>query len=74
MCNSNQILSTLRRNLNNSMTCKIRLLDSVASTIDLLKTIELAGASAVAIHSRYIPDRPRDPAKVSASSVMGNQL
>lgn len=56
------ILSTLKRNLNNSITCKIRLLDTVQETIDLLRVIEQTGVSAIGIHARYVPQRPREAA------------
>jgi tRNA-dihydrouridine synthase 2 len=56
------ILSTLKRNLNNPITCKIRLLDNISSTIELLKIIEQTGVSAIAIHTRYVHERPRDAA------------
>jgi len=57
------ILSTLKRNLPNSITGKIRLLETVSATLDLIKTIESTGVSAIAIHARYVPDRPRDKAR-----------
>eukprot|EP01132_Coremiostelium_polycephalum_P008638 gene8638-10632_t len=56
------ILTTLIRNLPIPVTCKIRLLSSDRETIDLLKIIESTGVSAIAIHGREIPERPRDPA------------
>lgn len=52
------ILSTLRRNLPLPVTCKIRLLDTPEQSLRLLQIVEHAGAQAVAIHARYIPDRP----------------
>lgn len=53
----------MKRNLpNNSITCKIRLLETEKETVDLLKMIETCGVSAVTIHARHVPDRPRDPA------------
>lgn len=48
--------------MNNSITCKIRILDTVQETIDLMKIIEQTGVSAIAIHARRVPDRPRHPA------------
>jgi len=57
-----EILSTLKRNLNNSITCKIRLLDTISETLDLLKLIEFTGVSAIAIHARYPRERPQHPA------------
>lgn len=34
----------------------------MAETVTLLKLIEQTGVSAVTIHARHVPDRPRDPA------------
>jgi len=56
------ILRTLKRNVPNPITCKIRLLNSVSATIDLLRTLEQTGVSAIAVHTRFVPERPRDPA------------
>ncbi|XP_028754568.1 tRNA-dihydrouridine(20) synthase [NAD(P)+]-like [Neltuma alba] len=57
------ILTTLRRNLSIPVTCKIRLLKSPNDTVELARRIEKTGVSAVAVHGRKVPDRPRDPAK-----------
>ncbi|KAK7360978.1 hypothetical protein VNO77_02999 [Canavalia gladiata] len=57
------ILTTLRRNLNTPVTCKIRLLKSPHDTVELARRIEKTGVSALAVHGRKVPDRPRDPAK-----------
>lgn len=56
------ILKTLVRNLNNPITCKIRLKDTVAETIDFMRLAEQCGVKAVAVHGRRIPERPRDKA------------
>ncbi|KAM9980413.1 hypothetical protein ACTFIZ_008693 [Dictyostelium cf. discoideum] len=57
------ILTTLKRNLNGiPITCKIRLLSTDQETIDLLRIIESTGVSAIGVHCRMIPERPRDPA------------
>ena len=58
------ILTTLRRNLPSTthVTCKIRLLESERETAELAKMIESCGVSAFAVHGRYIPQRPREPA------------
>jgi tRNA-dihydrouridine synthase 2 len=45
------------------VTCKIRLLENREKTVDLLRMIEKTGVTAVAVHSRYIADRPRFPAR-----------
>ncbi|XP_028783936.1 tRNA-dihydrouridine(20) synthase [NAD(P)+]-like isoform X2 [Neltuma alba] len=57
------ILTTLKRNLSIPVTCKIRLLKSPNDTVELARRIEKTGVSAVAVHGRKVPDRPRDPAK-----------
>lgn len=57
------ILTTLRRNLDIPVTCKIRLLKTPSETVELVRRIEKTGVSALAVHGRKVPDRPRDPAK-----------
>ncbi|XP_047149954.1 tRNA-dihydrouridine(20) synthase [NAD(P)+]-like isoform X1 [Vigna umbellata] len=57
------ILTTLRRNLNIPVTCKIRLLKSPHDTVELARRIEKTGVSALTVHGRKVTDRPRDPAK-----------
>lgn len=59
------ILTTLRRNLDVPVTCKIRLLKSPQDTVELARRIERTGVSALAVHGRKVQDRPRDPAKWS---------
>jgi len=58
------ILTTLRRNLptETHVTCKIRLLETEQKTAELAKIIESCGVSAFAVHGRYVPQRPREPA------------
>ncbi|CAH8384267.1 unnamed protein product [Eruca vesicaria subsp. sativa] len=57
------ILATLKRNLDVPVTCKIRLLNSPADTVELARRIEKLGVPALAVHGRKVADRPRDPAK-----------
>ncbi|KFK24431.1 hypothetical protein AALP_AAs46695U000100, partial [Arabis alpina] len=57
------ILTTLKRNLDVPVTCKIRLLKSSVDTVELARRIEKLGVPALAVHGRKIADRPRDPAK-----------
>lgn len=57
-----QILTGLVRNIDKPVTCKIRLLEKMEDTIDLVKSIEKMGVAAIAVHGRYIPQRPRQPA------------
>ncbi|XP_073396367.1 uncharacterized protein [Physcomitrium patens] len=56
------ILTTLRRNLNIPVTCKVRLLKTCGETVELSRRIEKTGVSALAVHGRRVADRPRDPA------------
>jgi tRNA-dihydrouridine synthase 2 len=57
------ILTSLVRSVpNKSITCKIRLLANMADTLDLVRMIEQTGVSAIAVHARYVSQRPRDPA------------
>eukprot|EP01018_Ginkgo_biloba_P002320 Gb_29671 [translate_table: standard] len=46
------ILTTLKRNLEIPVTCKIRLLKSPQETVELARRIEKAGVSAIAVHGR----------------------
>jgi tRNA-dihydrouridine synthase 2 len=58
------ILTTLKRNLNIPVTCKIRLLKTYEETVELARGIEKTGVSALAVHGRRVADRThRDPAK-----------
>lgn len=49
-----QILTTLKRNLDTHVTCKIRLLKSSQDTVELAQRIEKTGVSALAVHGRYL--------------------
>ena len=55
-----EILTTLVAGVSIPVTCKIRLLPTVAETVALAKLIESTGVAALAIHARFIPERPRD--------------
>ncbi|CAA7401267.1 unnamed protein product [Spirodela intermedia] len=57
------ILTTLRRNLDLPVTCKIRLLKTSQETVELARRIERIGVAALAVHGRRVADRPRDPAQ-----------
>ncbi|XP_075480963.1 uncharacterized protein LOC142521704 isoform X3 [Primulina tabacum] len=59
------ILTTLKRNLDTPVTCKIRLLKSSQDTTELARRIEKTGVSALPLHGRKVADRPRVPAKSS---------
>jgi len=52
-----EVLTTLVRNVPRPVTCKIRLLENMSDTIDLIKTIEQTGVQAIGVHARYIPQR-----------------
>jgi len=54
-----EILTKLVEVMDKPVTCKIRLLESMADTIDLVKTLEQTGVKAIGVHGRYIPDRPK---------------
>ncbi|KAJ8433079.1 hypothetical protein Cgig2_014127 [Carnegiea gigantea] len=58
-----EILTTLKRNLDIPVACKILLLKTCPDTVELARRIEKAGVSALAVHGRRVPDRPRDFAK-----------
>ena len=49
-----QILTTLKRNLDIPVTCKIRLLKTPPETVELARRIEKIGVSALAVHGRYV--------------------
>jgi tRNA-dihydrouridine synthase 2 len=57
-----EIVRTLSRALPVPVSCKIRLLESEAATVAFARLMEGAGASAVAVHGRYVSQRPREPA------------
>ncbi|ONK71594.1 tRNA-dihydrouridine(20) synthase [NAD(P)+]-like [Asparagus officinalis] len=61
------ILTTLKRNLNTPVTCKIRLLKSSRDTVELAQQIERTGVSALAVHGRTILN---SSSETSATSVM----
>ncbi|KXZ50145.1 hypothetical protein GPECTOR_17g781 [Gonium pectorale] len=56
------ILKTLRRNLQIPVSCKIRLLNSDHDTVELARRLAACGISALAVHGRTTQQRPRDPA------------
>eukprot|EP01102_Stenamoeba_stenopodia_P005900 TRINITY_DN16614_c0_g1_i1.p1 TRINITY_DN16614_c0_g1~~TRINITY_DN16614_c0_g1_i1.p1 ORF type:complete len:372 (-),score=79.07 TRINITY_DN16614_c0_g1_i1:63-1178(-) len=60
-----EILTTLVRNMpeTKAVTCKVRLLDTIPETVDLLRMIERTGVAAVGVHARRVPDRPRFKAR-----------
>ncbi len=59
------IISTLRRNVNVPVSCKIRLLKDDRSTLDFVTALVKAGACAVAIHGREVGDEAQQPAKLT---------
>lgn len=60
------ILKSLRRNLPSTgpcgLSCKIRLLPTTQATCDLAAMICGCGVDALAVHGRYVTQRPREPA------------
>lgn len=58
------MLRALRRNLSEdvTVTCKIRLLEDDAKTVELVRRLEAAGAQAIGVHMRETHHRPREPA------------
>ena len=54
--------TTLARNLDVPVTCKIRLLAEPRRTADLVRTIAGTGVAALGVHGRRREQRPRDPA------------
>jgi len=57
------ILTTLKRNLPVPVTAKIRLLPDPKDTLQLVKTIESTGVSAIAVHGRTREMRKEVPAR-----------
>ncbi|VDO07018.1 unnamed protein product [Rodentolepis nana] len=55
------ILTTLVQNLHVPITCKIRILNTVEETIELVRLIESTGVAAIAVHGRKREERPRHP-------------
>lgn len=54
-----EILTTLVNNLSVPVTCKIRVLNDLQETLNLVKLIESTGVSAIAVHARTQHERPR---------------
>jgi tRNA-dihydrouridine synthase 2 len=55
--NVEDILKTLKRNLSVPVSCKIRLLEDMRDTVELVKRIERCGVDALAVHARLVEDR-----------------
>lgn len=66
------ILKTLKRNLPEHLrlTCKIRLQDQLANTVEFVRRCEKAGVSAIAVHARRVRDRPTEPAQWNVFSTL----
>ena len=61
---ASDIIKTLCRNLPSvPISCKIRISATTHETLDFVKAMEMAGASAIGIHAREIHERPTDSAK-----------
>ena len=61
-----EIIKALRTHLPPTcrVSCKIRLLDSVQETVFLMENLIAAGSDAIAVHARYVPDRPTTKARL----------
>jgi tRNA-dihydrouridine synthase 2 len=63
---ASDILTTLRRNLPNSITCKTRILETdtkdMKRTVEMLRRLEMTGVSAITVHARLREERPAQPA------------
>jgi len=68
------ILTTLVRNVNRPITCKIRILEKRQDTIQLVKMIEQTGVSALAVHCRLTAERPRDPAHWEELAIITSEV
>lgn len=58
------VVKTLRRNLNIPVSCKIRLLENEAKTVEFIQGLVNAGANAVTIHGRMVGDESTNPARL----------
>eukprot|EP01105_Mastigella_eilhardi_P009491 TRINITY_DN223_c0_g1_i5.p1 TRINITY_DN223_c0_g1~~TRINITY_DN223_c0_g1_i5.p1 ORF type:complete len:364 (+),score=67.18 TRINITY_DN223_c0_g1_i5:143-1093(+) len=57
-----EIVRTLVANLHKPVTCKMRLLDTITTTVEFVQMLIDAGAAAVTIHARRVEDKPNsDP-------------
>ncbi len=52
-------MTTLVQNISKPITCKIRCLETVEKTIELVKMIEECGVKAIAVHGRFTHERSR---------------
>jgi tRNA-dihydrouridine synthase len=55
------ILKTLVRNLNVPVSAKLRVLDTTADTVDLVRRLQATGVSALTIHARRPSEERTDP-------------
>ena len=69
-----EILTTLVNNIDKPITCKIRIFPDEKETIELVQMIEKTGVAAIGVHARYIPDRPRDPARLERLSKISESV
>jgi len=54
------ILTTLVKNIPRPITCKIRILETLEGTLDLVRALTSTGISAIGVHARFTAERPRD--------------
>eukprot|EP01080_Neovahlkampfia_damariscottae_P011664 gene11664-4901_t len=69
-----EILTTLVNNIDKPVTCKIRIFPDEKETIELVQMIEKTGVAAIGVHARYIPDRPRDPARLERLAAISESI
>jgi len=55
------ILTTLVKNIPRPITCKVRILATIEETVSLARMIESTGVAALAVHGRFVHERPREP-------------
>jgi len=64
--NAFEILRTLVKGIQEKygkpVTCKIRILDTPEKTVELFEKLQSTGITAICVHARYIPQRPREKA------------
>lgn len=63
--NARQILTSLVANLSIPVTCKIRILDDVASTLRFARMTQQAGVAALAVHGRRTEVRDRSVFRIA---------
>lgn len=68
------ILKTLVDNCSIPITCKIRILDKLEDTLELVKKLEATGISALGVHGRMTHERPQHLVHPDVISVIANTV